>query len=133
MVELFRKEKGLELQQKWLDAKSKEEQAKKERLKIEDDIIKFFEINPNQSKSTSLDLIRFTCGWTTKWDIKVLDKIDITKYKEEDFPFKLDIKEDSKKMVEFQIRYSDFYKDIASFRTQTVKKVSFMSKTSKEE
>lgn len=133
MVELFRKEKGLELQQKWLDAKSKEEQAKEERLKIEDDIIKFFEINPNQSKSTSLDLIRFTCGWTTKWDIKVLDKIDITKYKEEDFPFKLDIKEDSKKMVEFQIRYSDFYKDIANFRTQTVKKVSFMSKTSKEE
>ncbi len=133
MVELFRKEKGLELQQKWLDAKNKEEQAKEERLKVEEDIIKFFEINPNQSKSTSLDLIRFTCGWTTKWDIKVLDKIDITKYKEEDFPFKLDIKEDSKKMVEFQIRYSDFYKDIANFRTQTVKKISFMSKTSKEE
>ena len=108
MVELFRKEKGLELQQKWLDAKNKEEQAKEERLKVEDDIIKFFEINPNQNKSTSLDLIRFTCGWTTKWDIKVLDKVDITKYKEEDFPFKLDIKEDSKKMVEFQIRYSDF-------------------------
>ena len=133
MVELFRKEKSIELQEKWLAAKNKEEQAKIERLNVEDELIKFLEINPEQSKSTSLELIRFTCGYTTKWDSKVIDRIDLTKYKEEEFPFRLEIKEDSKKMIGFQVKYPDLYKDLAIYRSQTVKKVSFMSKEKKEE
>ena len=133
MIELFKKDENLKLQQEWLIAKEKEDEAKKVRIAIEEELIKVLEINPEQSKSFTLELIRFQTGFTTKWDSKIIDKIDLTKYKEEDFPFRIKLEEDSKKMVVFQNKYPDFYKDIASLRTQTVKKVSFSAKTSTKE
>lgn len=127
-------EKELEvLVNQWKVFKDTENSAKDKRLEVEEKILSLVE-KPNMG-SLKLGDIKISFGTSVKWDnSKLLSIIDLEKAKNDDnFPFKIELTEDKKKMVSYAIEFNENYQKLSEFRTEVEKKPSFSLITKREE
>lgn len=117
----------------WKVFKDTENSAKDKRLEVEEKILSLVE-KPNMG-SLKLGDIKISFGTSVKWDnSKLLSIIDLEKAKNDDnFPFKIELTEDKKKMVSYAIEFNENYQKLSEFRTEVEKKPSFSLITKREE
>lgn len=85
----------MELEVAWLQAKNKEDDAKRERLSIEEKILE--QIEKAETGTIPFGNLRVSFGYTEKWDDDGLRGLS-EKVKPEYFPFKTTYKCDKKKL-----------------------------------
>lgn len=109
----------------WKSLKEAENTAKEKRLAVEEKILS--QVEKPLMGSLKLGDIKISFGKTTKWDIaNLLPIIDLEKAKkDESFPFKIELSEDKRKMVEYAIEFNEDYQKLSAFKTEVDKKPSF--------
>ena len=100
-----------ELQQAWLSAKQKEDEGKQARLMVEDMILeKIGYTAGNPDFKSWKDDIKITFGQKEEYDNDALKQL----FKPQDwfapeFPFRVKLEPDAKKMTDFKIAHNQFY------------------------
>lgn len=109
----------------WKSLKEAENTAKEKRLAVEEKILS--QVEKPLMGSLKLGDIKISFGKTTKWDTaNLLPIIDLEKAKkDESFPFKIELSEDKRKMVEYAIEFNEDYQKLSAFKTEVDKKPSF--------
>lgn len=109
----------------WKSFKESENMAKEKRLEVEEKILS--KVEKPLMGSLKLGDIKISFGKTTKWDtVQLLPIIDLEKAKnDEKFPFKIELTEDKRKMVEYAIEFNEDYQKLSEFKLEVDKKPSF--------
>ena len=109
----------------WKSLKEAENSAKEKRLAVEEKILS--QIEKPVSGSYKLGDIKISFGKTIKWDtLGLISRINLEEAKnDEKFPFKIELSEDKKKMVEYAIEFNEDYQKLSELRTEVDKKPSF--------
>ena len=124
-----------QLQSAWIQAKAEEDKAKQARLLLEDMILEkigWTEGDPN-FKSWKDD-IKITFGRKEEYDNDALKKLfQPQDWFAEEFPFRVNLEPDAKKMIDFKIMHNDFYmKNLAPLCKVKFSKPSFSTAEKKE-
>lgn len=111
--------------EQWKTQKEIENLAKEKRLSIENEILS--KVEKPEMGSLKLGDLKITFGTTTKWDNeKLLSIINLEEAKKDaKFPFKIELTEDKRKMVDYAINYNEQYHKFIEFKTEVDKKPSF--------
>ena len=117
-----------ELQQAWLNAKAEEDRAKSARLLVEElilDKIGYTEGDPN-FKSWK-DRVKITFSKKEEYDnATLLSLFQPQDWSAPDFPFRVKLEPDAKKMIDFKINNNEFYLEkLAPICTVKFSKPSF--------
>jgi hypothetical protein len=119
MSNIFDKEKSKQelnnLTQQWIEAKNAENAAKEKRLAIEFDIISISGIDSSNPGSKVIDNgVRVSTKLNRKWDQDFLHNKArlITSLSDDVCPFKVEYKEDRKKMDALKLYKPDVYKEL---------------------
>lgn len=119
-----------ELQQAWKSAKAKEDEAKQARLLVEDMILeKIGYVAGSPDFKSWKDDIKITFGQKEEYDNEALKQL----FKPQDwfapeFPFRIKLEPDAKKMTDFKISHNQFYlKKLAPLCVVKFSKPSFSS------
>ena len=109
----------------WKSLKEAENSAKEKRLAVEEKILS--QIEKPVSGSYKLGDIKISFGKTIKWDtLGLISRINLEEAKnDEKFPFKIELSENKKKMVEYAIEFNEDYQKLSELRTEVDKKPSF--------
>lgn len=124
------------LQDAWIKAKADEDRAKESRLLIENLILEAVGYTEGDANfKTWTDKLKITVTRKEEYDNEKLKEIiNPVNLFDGSLPFRLKIEPDAKKMMEFKIRYAQFYNDkLLPIRTEKFSKPSFSINAKKGE
>lgn len=92
----------------WIALKAKEDEAKKARVAIEQEILSSFELEKKDGANNLENMLTITGGYSRSWDQEGLDHL--RSLGTDPFPFKIELKEDRKLSKALEEMAPDFWK-----------------------